>query len=178
MESIMGITAKKLKKGEFVVYPIHGVGQVVGTEQKLVGGANIELIIIDFEQERLKVRVPANRVGTSGLRHLSTKDTMNEALKALKTKARTKKIMWARRAMEYEAKINSGNPTQLAEVVRDLYKPETQVEQSFSERQLYQTAMTRLAREYALVEQIDELNATSILISMMNRAPAIEKQVA
>ncbi len=171
-EKIMTISVKKLKKGEFVVYPTHGVGQIMGTEQKSIGGMEVELIVINFEQDRLMVRVPSNRAPTSGLRLISSKDTMDEAVKSLKGRMRAKKTMWARRAMEYEAKINSGNPQQLAEVVRDLYKPETQVEQSFSERQLFQTAITRLAREYALVEEIDEKIAQTMLISMMDKQAA------
>lgn len=168
----MSITLKKLKKGEFVVYPTHGVGQVLGTEQNSVGGSQVELLILNFEHDRLQVRIPTARAQSAGLRAISTKDIMNEALKTLKGRSRSKRTMWARRAVEYEAKINSGNPQFLAEVVRDLYKPESQVEQSFSERQLFQTAMARLAREYALIEEIDFQKAQVLLVDMMGKQAA------
>ena len=165
----MTVKLNKLRKGEFVVYPTHGVGQVVGTEQNSVGGATIELLVLEFEHDRLQVRIPTARAKTAGLRGLSTRDTMDEVIKTLKGRSRNKRTMWARRAVEYETKINSGDPLSIAEVARDLFKPESQVDQSFSERQLFQTAIGRLAREYAVIEKIEYMKAEALLVEAMNK---------
>lgn len=141
--------------GDFVVYPTHGVGKVIGTEEQEIAGHALKLFIISFENERMTLRVPVNKVTDSGLRKLSSKKVMEGAMTTLKGRARVKRTMWSRRAQEYEAKINSGDPISIAEVVRDLHRREDQPDQSFSERQIYEQAIERLASEVAAVEKID-----------------------
>ncbi|MBN41908.1 MAG: CarD family transcriptional regulator, partial [Alphaproteobacteria bacterium] len=137
---------------DFVVYPTHGVGQVTGIETHEVVGQKLKLFIISFERERMTLKVPINKVKDSGLRKLSNRKVMDTALKTLKGRVRVKRTMWSRRAQEYDAKINSGDPVSIAEVVRDLHRKEDQPDQSYSERQMYQAALDRLARELAAVE--------------------------
>jgi len=149
--------------GDYVVYPSHGVGKILGTETREVENINLELLIIRFEQERMTLRVPLDKAKLSGLRTLSSKAQMDEAISTLQGKAKVKKIMWSRRAQEYETKINSGSLVSIAEVVRDLYKKEDQGEQSYSERQMYQAALERLAGEFAAVEDVDKISAASKL---------------
>ncbi len=160
----------KYKEGDYVVYPTHGVGQVKGIEQQNVGGTSVELIVIHFTYDRMVLRLPMHRLESSGLRPVCTEDKMSLALKKLKGKSKVKKTMWSRRAQEYEMKINSGDPGSIAEVVRDLYKNSQQPDQSYSERQIYRTALDRLARELAAIENIDEDTASSKLEEMMSVA--------
>jgi CarD family transcriptional regulator len=141
--------------GDFVVYPTHGVGQVTGVETHEIANQKLKLFIISFERERMTLKVPINKVKDSGLRKLSSRKVMDAALKTLKGRVRVKRTMWSRRAQEYEAKINSGDPIFIAEVVRDLHRKEDQPDQSYSERQMYQAAMDRLSRELAAVESTD-----------------------
>ena len=140
--------------GDYVVYPSHGVGKIIGTESREVEKTNLELLVIRFEQERMTLRVPLDKAKISGLRTLSSSAQMDEALNTLQGKAKVKKTMWSRRAAEYEMKINSGSLVSIAEVVRDLYKKEDQGEQSYSERQMYQSALERLASEFAAIENV------------------------
>ena len=149
--------SKKLpfSKGEYVVYPTHGVGRVTGIEKREVAGFNLQLFVILFDSEKMTLRVPVDKVSGSGLRKISSKDKMQAVTATLKGRARSKRTMWSRRAQEYEAKINSGDPVAIAEVVRDLYRAEGQPEQSYSERQMYEAALDRLVNEYALVEKLD-----------------------
>ena len=156
-------TVVKFVPGDYVVYPSHGVGKILGTETREVEDINLELLIIRFEQERMTLRVPLDKAKLSGLRTLSSKAQMDEAISTLQGKAKVKKIMWSRRAQEYETKINSGSLVSIAEVVRDLYKKEDQGEQSYSERQMYQAALERLAGEFAAVEDVDKTSAASKL---------------
>lgn len=149
--------------GDYVVYPKHGVGRVVEIETQEVVGALLELYVVRFEQDRMTLRVPINKAKVSGMRRLSNKATIQEAFTTLKGKARIKRTMWSRRAQEYEAKINSGDIVSIAEVVRDLHRKEDQPEQSYSERQIYEAALGRLARELAAVEDIDEKSAMTRL---------------
>ncbi|MGB0572807.1 MAG: CarD family transcriptional regulator [Alphaproteobacteria bacterium] len=135
-----------------MVYPTHGVGQVTGVETHEIVDQKLKLYIISFERERMTLKVPINKVMDSGLRMLSSRKVMDNALKTLKGRVRIKRTMWSRRAQEYEAKINSGDPVFIAEVVRDLHRKEDQPDQSYSERQMYQAALDRLARELAAVE--------------------------
>ncbi len=158
------------KNGDYVVYPTHGVGQVKGIEKQQVAGTSVDLIVIHFTHDRMVLRLPMHRLESSGLRPVCTEDKMNLALKKLKGRSRVKKTMWSRRAQEYEMKINSGDPAAIAEVVRDLYKNSQQPDQSYSERQIYRTALDRLARELAAVENIDEDLAAMKLEEMMNAA--------
>ena len=153
----------KFVPGDYVVYPSHGVGKILGTEKREIENINLELLIIRFEQERMTLRVPLDKAKLSGLRTLSSKAQMDEAILTLQGKAKVKKTMWSRRAQEYETKINSGSLVSIAEVVRDLFKKEDQGEQSYSERQMYQAALERLAGEFAAVEDIDKTSAATKL---------------
>ncbi|PPR20471.1 MAG: RNA polymerase-binding transcription factor CarD [Alphaproteobacteria bacterium MarineAlpha10_Bin3] len=157
----------KFSTGDYVVYPTHGVGKVTGLEDQEIAGAKLKLIVIDFEKDRMILRVPISKAETSGLRQLSSRDEMKAAMKTLKGRSRVRRTMWSRRAQEYEAKINSGNPISIAEVVRDLHRKEDQPDQSYSERQIYQAAFERLMRELAVVEEIDEDAATEKLQSVL-----------
>ena len=150
-------TSKKLpfSKGDYVVYPTHGVGKVTGIERREVAGFKLQLFVILFDSEKMTLRVPVEKVSGSGLRKISSKEKMQAVTATLKGRARSKRTMWSRRAQEYEAKINSGDPVAIAEVVRDLYRAEGQPEQSYSERQMYEAALDRLVNEYALVEKLE-----------------------
>ena len=154
--------------GDFVVYPTHGVGKIIGVEEQTIGGDTLELFIIDFEQDRMKLRVPVEKATISGLRRLSSRDRLKTAMSTLKSAPRVKRTMWSRRAQEYEAKINSGDPVSIAEVVRDLFRNSDQQEQSYSERQIYQSALDRLAREFAAVDKVSEEKATQKLESVLS----------
>ena len=158
------------KTGNWVVYPTHGVGRVMGVEDQEIAGTNLKLVVISFEKDRMTLRVPVDKAKDSGLRKLSSKDEMKGALKTLKGRSRVRRTMWSRRAQEYEAKINSGDPVSIAEVVRDLHRKEDQPDQSYSERQIYQAALDRLARELAAVENIDEEAATEKLENLLKAA--------
>ncbi|MSO71270.1 MAG: CarD family transcriptional regulator [Alphaproteobacteria bacterium] len=162
-------TAEQLEysAGDFVVYPAHGVGRVVGIEKQMIAGETLKLFVIQFDKERMTLRVPVEKATKSGLRKLSNRKVIDAALKALKGKVRIKRTMWSRRAQEYEAKINSGDPVAVAEVVRDLHRGADQPDQSYSERQMYQAALDRLARELAAVEDIDQEAATIKLEKML-----------
>jgi CarD family transcriptional regulator len=154
--------ARKLPfaKGDYVVYPTHGVGKVTGIEKREVAGFKLQLFVIFFDSEKMTLRVPIEKVADSGLRKISSKDKMQAVVATLKGRARSKRTMWSRRAQEYEAKINSGDPVAIAEVVRDLYRAAGQPEQSYSERQMYEAALERLVHEFALVERLDVDAAT------------------
>ena len=143
---------------------------MTGLENQEIAGHKLKLIVIQFDKERMTLRLPFNKASTSGLRHIYSKNQMETALKKLKGKAKVKKTMWSRRAQEYEAKINSGDPSSIAEVVRDLHKNSLQPDQSYSERQIYQSALDRLAREIAAIEAIDENEATQKLEKLLQAA--------
>ena len=163
---------KKLgfKPGEFIVYPAHGVGKIVAIEQEEIAGIALELYVIDFEKEKMRLRVPTNKCEQIGMRKLSGKDIVEEAMKVLRGKPRIRRTMWSRRAQEYEAKINSGDIISVAEVVRDLFRPDDQPEQSYSERQLFEAALDRLAREVAAVRKVTEAQATEDIRAVLNEA--------
>jgi CarD family transcriptional regulator len=146
-------------KGDFVVYPTHGVGKVTGFEEKHLSGASLKFMVVNFEKDRMTLRVPVHKVETSGMRRLSSREKMKSAMVVLKGRPRVKRTMWSRRAQEYEAKINSGDPESIAEVVRDLHGRVGQADQSYSERQLYEAALDRLVRELCAVERIDPTKA-------------------
>jgi CarD family transcriptional regulator len=155
------VPANSNKKLEFrandhVVYPTHGVGKIMRIEEQEVAGAKLELFVITFEKDKMTLRVPTTKAKAVGMRKLSSPDVVATALNTLKGRARIKRTMWSRRAQEYEAKINSGDLVSIAEVVRDLHRASGQPEQSYSERQLYEAALARMAREVAAVERIDE----------------------
>ena len=153
-----GMTIKKttqrqgFKTSEFVVYPAHGVGQIVSIEEQEVAGAKLELFVISFIKDKMTLRVPTAKIVSVGMRKLAEPPIVKRALETLKGRARIKRTMWSRRAQEYEAKINSGDIVAIAEVVRDLFRSDTQPEQSYSERQLYEAALDRLSREIAAVQ--------------------------
>ncbi len=153
--------SKKLefRPNDYVVYPAHGVGQILSIEEQEVAGYKLELFVISFEKDKMTLRVPTNKATEVGMRSLSSPDVINQAMKTLKGKAKVKKAMWSRRAQEYEQKINSGDLISIAEVVRDLHRNDDQREQSYSERQLYEAALERLTREVAAVSGGDELSA-------------------
>ncbi|CAA9511841.1 MAG: CarD-like transcriptional regulator [uncultured Sphingomonadaceae bacterium] len=159
--------------GDYVVYPKHGVGRVIELQRSEIAGMQLELYVLRFEKERMTLRVPTNKAESVGMRKLSSSKTMDEALETLKGKPRVKRTMWSRRAQEYEAKINSGDLVSIAEVTRDLFRADDQPEQSYSERQIFEAASSRLARELAAMEQIDEPAALRKLLEILNAAAAI-----
>ena len=144
------------KIGELVVYPAHGVGKITAVEEQEIAGVKLELYIVDFEKEKLRLKVPTNRAEQKGMRHLADRSLIEQAMKVIRGRARIKRTMWSRRAQEYDAKINSGDLISVAEVVRDLYRSDRQPEQSYSERQLFEQALARFARELAAVRKVDE----------------------
>ena len=153
--------------GQNVVYPAHGVGSVTGIEKESVAGIDLEVYVVAFEQDKMILRVPTARARSAGMRSLAGTELVGDAMKTLTGKARIKRTMWSRRAQEYEAKINSGDLISIAEVVRDLHRAEDQPEQSYSERQLYESALDRMARELAAVEKIDRDTAMEKLSSSL-----------
>jgi CarD family transcriptional regulator len=149
----------EFRPDDYVVYPAHGVGQIVSIEEQEVAGITLELFVISFEKDKMTLRVPTNKATEIGMRSLSSPDVITKAMTTLKGKAKVKKAMWSRRAQEYEQKINSGDLIAIAEVVRDLHRNDDQREQSYSERQLYEAALERLTREVAAVAGGDEVEA-------------------
>ena len=154
--------------GEYVVYPAHGVGKVADISKQQIGGMELELLVVNFDKDKMTLRIPMGKVSDVGLRKISEESTMNDALNTLKGKAKTKKIMWSRRAMEYENKINSGNPVAIAEVVRDLYRNENIAEQSYSERQIYEQALDRLTNEIAICDNISIDDANKKVLEFLS----------
>jgi CarD family transcriptional regulator len=163
-------TESTFEKDDFVVYPTHGVGRILGTESRDVGGNALEMLVVRFEHDRMTLRVPLEKARSLGLRTLSSKKQMEQAVTTLQGKARVRRTMWSRRAQEYETKIKSGDPVSIAEVVRDLHRRTNQAEQSYSERQMYQAALERLAREFAAIEKIDQEAAATKLENLMDVA--------
>ncbi|HUB11638.1 MAG TPA: CarD family transcriptional regulator, partial [Acetobacteraceae bacterium] len=159
--------AEVFHEGDHVVYPTHGVGKVERIATEEIAGHKLELIHITFEENRMTLRVPVAKARTAGLRKLATRKLFDEALAVLKGRARIKRTMWSRRAQEYEAKINSGDPLAIAEVVRDLHRNAGQPDQSFSERQIYEAAMERLAAELAALDKTDKVTAANKLTEFL-----------
>jgi CarD family transcriptional regulator len=159
--------APVFKAGDKVVYPAHGVGRVDGIEKLSVQGVEVTLYTITFEKDRMRLKLPMQKVATSGLRRLASKEQMGEVFQTMKGRARIRRVMWSRRAQEYEAKINSGSPVQVAEVLRDLKRNVTSTEHSYSERQVFQQALERLASEYAAIENIAEDKAAEKLQNIL-----------
>jgi len=147
------------RPNEFVVYPAHGVGQIISVEEQEIAGIKLELFVVSFEKDKMTLRVPTHKASEIGMRSLSSPEIIEKAMTTLKGKARVKRAMWSRRAQEYEQKINSGDLIAIAEVVRDLHRNDDQREQSYSERQLYEAALERLTREVAAVDDGDEISA-------------------
>jgi len=173
----MATTSKKsaqrqgFKTNEFIVYPSHGVGQITAIEEQEVAGMTLELFVINFEKDKMTLRVPVAKIATVGMRKLADNELVEKALETVRGKARVKRTMWSRRAQEYEAKINSGDLISIAEVVRDLYRSDTQPEQSYSERQLYEAALDRMSREISAVNRISETEAIRQIEQNLAKSP-------
>ena len=159
------------KTNEFIVYPAHGVGQILAIEEQEIAGAKLELFVITFIKDKMTLRVPTAKIVSVGMRKLAEPPVVKRALETLKGRARIKRTMWSRRAQEYEAKINSGDIVAIAEVVRDLYRSDTQPEQSYSERQLYEAAVDRLSREIAAVQKVTETEAIKEIEAALAKGP-------
>ena len=159
------------KTTEFIVYPAHGVGQILAIEEQEVAGAKLGLFVINFVKDKMTLRVPTAKIVSVGMRKLSEPAMVKRALETLKGRARVKRTMWSRRAQEYEAKINSGDIVAIAEVVRDLFRSEQQPEQSYSERQLYEAALDRLSREISAVQHITETEAVKEIEGALAKGP-------
>ena len=164
--------------GDFVVYPAHGVGQVEGVETQSIAGIDVTLYTISFEKDRMRLKLPMNKIKDSGLRKLTSKDRLKDALVTLQGKSKVRRTMWSRRAQEYETKINSGDPVSIAEVLRDLKRSNDESEQSYSERQIYQSALERLAREVAAVEDITEIKACEQLEDILRPVKPVAQKAA
>jgi len=162
----------EFRANDHVVYPTHGVGRIVRVEEQEVAGMTLELFVITFDKDKMTLRVPVAKAKSVGMRKLSSPDIVANALNTLKGRARIKRTMWSRRAQEYEAKINSGDLVSIAEVVRDLHRASGQPEQSYSERQLYEAALARMAREVAVVEKTDEPTAVKRVEGMLLKKAA------
>ena len=173
----MTATAKKaaqragFKTGEFIVYPAHGVGKIVGIETQEVAGLKLDLFVISFIKDKMTLRVPTVKAASVGMRKLADPATVKSALETVRGRARIKRTMWSRRAQEYEAKINSGDLIAIAEVVRDLFRSESQPEQSYSERQLYEAALDRMSREISSVSKISDTEAIRQIEQNLAKSP-------
>ncbi|MHC5655384.1 CarD family transcriptional regulator [Stappia sp.] len=161
MATTMKKTAQRqgYKTGEFIVYPSHGVGQITAIEEQNVAGYALELLVINFEQDKMTLRVPVAKIASVGMRKLAEPVEVKKSLETVRGRPRVKRTMWSRRAQEYEAKINSGDLIAIAEVVRDLFRSDSQPEQSYSERQLYEAALDRMSREIAAVQKCSDTEA-------------------
>jgi CarD family transcriptional regulator len=159
------------KTSEFIVYPAHGVGQIVAIEEQEVAGFKLELFVISFEKDKMTLRVPTAKAATVGMRKLAEDGLVTKALETITGRARIKRTMWSRRAQEYETKINSGDLISIAEVVRDLHRSDAQPEQSYSERQLYEAALDRMSREVAAVNRVSESEALKLIELQLAKSP-------
>ena len=164
-------TREGFSTGEYLVYPAHGVGPIVAIEEQEIAGAKLELFVVTFEKDKMTLRVPTSKAESVGMRKLASDDVVAKAMKILTGRARIKRTMWSRRAQEYEAKINSGDLISIAEVVRDLYRSEAQPEQSYSERQLYESALDRMAREVAVVGNMTETEGIREIEKQLAKSP-------
>ncbi len=163
---------------EYVVYPTHGVGRIVAIEEQEIAGCKLELFVINFEKDKMTLRVPTSKTQAAGMRKLSDESILARALETLRGRARVKRTMWSRRAQEYEAKINSGDLITIAEVVRDLYRSDAQPEQSYSERQLYEAALDRMAREIAAAQDVDESIAIQKVAEALTKGGRMQRKQA
>ena len=165
--SIKKLPSLTFNAGEYVVYPTHGVGKVADVTKQNIAGSELELLVVNFDKDKMTLRIPTSKIQHVGLRKISDDKTMNEAFATLKGKAKIRKIMWSRRAQEYENKINSGNPVAIAEVIRDLYRNENLAEQSYSERQIYEQAVNRLASEVSIYSNCSMEEANKKLLDIL-----------
>jgi CarD family transcriptional regulator len=166
------------KTNEWIVYPAHGVGRIVAIEEQEIANMSLELFVITFEKDKMTLRVPTGKAQTVGMRKLADEGIVKRAMETLKGKARIKRTMWSRRAQEFEAKINSGDLVSIAEVVRDLFRAENQPEQSYSERQLYEAALDRMAREIAAVDRLDERGAVQRITEVLVKSAKGRRAIA
>lgn len=171
--SIKKLPSLTFNAGEYVVYPTHGVGKVVGLTKENIAGTELECLVINFTKDKMDEKLPTYRISNSGLRKISDEKTMNEAFDTLKGKAKVRKFTWSRRSQEYENKINSGNPVAIAEVIRDLYRNENIAEQSYSERQIYEKAVERLATEVSIFSNCSIEEASKKLTDILAKAKSI-----
>lgn len=167
--SIKKLPSLTFNTGEYVVYPTHGVGKVADVTKQNIAGSELELLVVNFDKDKMTLRIPTSKIQHVGLRKISDDKTMNEAFATLKGKAKIRKIMWSRRAQEYENKINSGNPVAIAEVIRDLYRNENIAEQSYSERQIYEQAVSRLASEVSVYSNCSIEEANKKLLDILSK---------
>ena len=165
--SIKKLPSLTFNAGEYVVYPTHGVGKVADVTKQNIAGSELELLVVNFDKDKMTLRIPTSKIQHVGLRKISDDKTMNEAFATLKGKAKVRKIMWSRRAQEYENKINSGNPVAIAEVIRDLYRNDNIAEQSYSERQIYEQAVSRLASEVSIYSNCSMEEANKKLLDIL-----------
>lgn len=174
-------TAKKtaqrqgFKTGEAIVYPAHGVGRITAIEEQEIAGFKLELFVVSFEKDKMVLRVPTAKAASVGMRKLAEPELIDRSLVVLTGRARIKRTMWSRRAQEYEAKINSGDLIAVVEVVRDLHRAESQPEQSYSERQLYEAALDRVVREVSAVNRITETEALILISESLAKSPRRSK---
>ena len=171
MAAKKAVQRQGFKTGEHIVYPSHGVGQITEIEEQEVAGFALELFVINFAKDKMTLRVPITKVESVGMRKLADAETVEKSLKTVQGRARIKRTMWSRRAQEYDAKINSGDLILIAEVVRDLFRSENQPEQSYSERQLYEAALERMAREISVVKKITETEAVLEIEANLAKGP-------
>jgi len=162
---------------QYVVYPSHGIGQILEIEKKEIAGQILTMYVIEFEKEKMILRVPIEKTKEIGVRKVSTKNQLKEIYEILTGKAKIRRTMWSRRAQEYEAKINSGDIKLLTEVVRDLFRSDSQPEQSYSERQLYEAARERLSREVAVIEKTDEQKAIEKMETILNNSNGRNEEI-
>ena len=160
MATVKGVlmpSNKKLdfKTGQYVVYPTQGVGRLQRIEEQVIAGQPVKLLVIEFEASHMTLRVPLERAEISGLRPLTTAKKMDEAIASAKGRAGSKRMIWSRRAAQYEENINSGDPMKIAEVVRDLQRRSPADTMTFSARQLYLRALERMAQEFAILHKMD-----------------------
>ncbi len=159
------------RTSEYIVYPAHGVGQITAIEEQVVAGYKLELFVISFAKDKMILKVPLPKIASVGMRKLAEPPVVKRALDTLTGRARVKRTMWSRRAQEYDAKINSGDLVAIAEVVRDLYRSDAQPEQSYSERQLYEQALDRIARELAAVQKLTDQEALKLIEAQLQKGP-------
>ena len=159
------------RTNEYIVYPAHGVGRIVSIEEQEIAGAKLELFVINFEKDKMTLRVPTSKLASVGMRKLSEEPVVKKALETVTGRARIKRTMWSRRAQEYEAKINSGDLIAISEVVRDLYRSDDQPEQSYSERQLFEQAMDRMSREIGAVNKLTLTEAVQLIEKQLAKSP-------
>jgi CarD family transcriptional regulator len=170
--------ADPFRKGDFVVYPAHGVGKVDRIGSEVIAGHRLNLIQVSFAENRMTLRIPAAQARTAGLRKLATPEELTQALATLRSRPRVSRLMWAKRAQEYQAKINSGDLHALAEVVRDLQAAGDGSGSSFSQRNLFELAIDRLAAEFAAVSRTEKAGALDQITQALHHAAGARAEPA